>query len=708
MNYYAQGGQAYGLKSLAQELPKYGRYGDDVVAHISSDEARMLQAMGGSGTINPQTGLPEFFFKKAVRAVTKPFQQAASAVTQGVKAIQNIPGIKQVSDVATQAVRPIDQALVGLDKTVGKAIPGGWGTVASIAGSAMGVPTPYLVGLGALQGSGVTRKGGSFNLQGALIGGATAYATAKLGDYMRSAAPGAEGISGLNPSPTVDAAGNLINQATGQVGSGLAGNASGLLPPPPPPSVFSQVMSGNFGDALSQVGTNIGTAASNAGKSIINAPSDAFNAVSNFDYSGAIDKGLSNASQTGAGIKNLLTGPAGVSKAASALSGVNPVTMGGMALYGAASLSDLDAQRNFLKEQQAAGNIAQAEYDAAMAEINRSEAIARDAVARNPFDSNPDRSATIGDTDYRRADADENLYGRFDPSERLYAKGGEVEHFFLGGLSKAVEAALGDSNKGLRAGSPVGFQNLRSESIPASQLDAQGLGALSNAIRAVSDPTRDVSDQFEKMPTSRYNSPPPGIIAPPPGSINAAVLTPFYNPQTDEEFVGSSGGYTATPESGFIRGSNPRLGKTLYQKRRPEDALYERLTGQRKQYAMGGSIDDSSGMDEARGLYQGNMSNGFMNMGSTPAFAEGGQPRFLSGGGDGMSDSIKASINGTQEARLADGEFVIPADVVSHLGNGSSKAGAKRLYSMMDKVRSARTGTKRQGKQINPKQFMPV
>jgi hypothetical protein len=89
-------------------------------------------------------------------------------------------------------------------------------------------------------------------------------------------------------------------------------------------------------------------------------------------------------------------------------------------------------------------------------------------------------------------------------------------------------------------------------------------------------------------------------------------------------------------------------------------------------------------------------------------FAEGGQPRFLSGGGDGMSDSIKASINGTQEARLADGEFVIPADVVSHLGNGSSKAGAKRLYSMMDKVRSARTGTKRQGKQINPKQFMPA
>ena len=89
-------------------------------------------------------------------------------------------------------------------------------------------------------------------------------------------------------------------------------------------------------------------------------------------------------------------------------------------------------------------------------------------------------------------------------------------------------------------------------------------------------------------------------------------------------------------------------------------------------------------------------------------FAEGGTPRFLSGGGDGMSDSIPATIGGTQEARLADGEFVIPADVVSHLGNGSSKAGAKQLYSMMDRVRKARTGNEKQGRQIKPNKLMPA
>jgi len=86
-------------------------------------------------------------------------------------------------------------------------------------------------------------------------------------------------------------------------------------------------------------------------------------------------------------------------------------------------------------------------------------------------------------------------------------------------------------------------------------------------------------------------------------------------------------------------------------------------------------------------------------------YSDGG--RLLKGPGDGMSDSIPAKIGAKQPARLADGEFVIPADVVSHLGNGSTEAGAKKLYAMMNKVRHARTGNKKQGKQINPDKFIP-
>jgi hypothetical protein len=101
-----------------------------------------------------------------------------------------------------------------------------------------------------------------------------------------------------------------------------------------------------------------------------------------------------------------------------------------------------------------------------------------------------------------------------------------------------------------------------------------------------------------------------------------------------------------------------------------------------------------------------NMAQG--GIASLNTYAAGG--KLLQGPGDGMSDSIPAVIQGArpQRAALAQGEFVVPADVVSHLGNGSTDAGAKRLYAMMDKIRHARTGNKKQGKQINPNNFLPA
>ena len=95
---------------------------------------------------------------------------------------------------------------------------------------------------------------------------------------------------------------------------------------------------------------------------------------------------------------------------------------------------------------------------------------------------------------------------------------------------------------------------------------------------------------------------------------------------------------------------------------------------------------------------------GISSLGGYSDYARGG--RMLKGPGDGMSDNIPATIAGKQPARLANEEFVVPADVVSHLGNGSSEAGAKALYKMMDRVRQARTGKKSQGKQINPEKYL--
>lgn len=96
------------------------------------------------------------------------------------------------------------------------------------------------------------------------------------------------------------------------------------------------------------------------------------------------------------------------------------------------------------------------------------------------------------------------------------------------------------------------------------------------------------------------------------------------------------------------------------------------------------------------------------NISGQRRYAGGGIARLLSGMGDGMGDSIPAMIEGQQPAALSHGEMVIPADVVSHLGNGNTEAGAKQFYDMMERVRKARTGRPTQGKQINPRKYLPA
>jgi hypothetical protein len=142
----------------------------------------------------------------------------------------------------------------------------------------------------------------------------------------------------------------------------------------------------------------------------------------------------------------------------------------------------------------------------------------------------------------------------------------------------------------------------------------------------------------------------------------------------------------------------------------PYQPVYQNYRG----YADGGMMD--AGANPGMMMQGGNDPLAFQSTGvermasggisSLGRYSDGGQ--MLKGPGDGMSDSIPATIANKQPARLANDEFVVPADVVSHLGNGSSDAGAKQLYSMMNRVRKARTGTTKQGKQINPTKYIPA
>ena len=87
------------------------------------------------------------------------------------------------------------------------------------------------------------------------------------------------------------------------------------------------------------------------------------------------------------------------------------------------------------------------------------------------------------------------------------------------------------------------------------------------------------------------------------------------------------------------------------------------------------------------------------------SYSDGGQ--LLRGPGDGVSDSIPATIANRQPARLADGEFVIPARIVSELGNGSTEAGARKLYAMMDRIKKERRKTKNIAADTKVDRFLP-
>jgi len=137
-------------------------------------------------------------------------------------------------------------------------------------------------------------------------------------------------------------------------------------------------------------------------------------------------------------------------------------------------------------------------------------------------------------------------------------------------------------------------------------------------------------------------------------------------------------------------------------KAKPVEAAAAPVTGQND---GGGGGDGGLATGGLAAMARGGMSQQF-NLGD---YSDGG--RLLRGPGDGVSDSIPATIGNKRPARLADGEFVVPARIVSELGNGSTEAGARKLYAMMDRVQSARRSTVGKGrvaKNSRSEKYLPV
>jgi len=198
-----------------------------------------------------------------------------------------------------------------------------------------------------------------------------------------------------------------------------------------------------------------------------------------------------------------------------------------------------------------------------------------------------------------------------------------------------------------------------------------------------------------KPPATKTPQTTPPAVTPPkkPDTGLPSIVPAVIGAGIVGSVVGSNTGTTPTPAVPAA-GSNVTLNWNQQEIKKPENGIaYGQKFFDPVFSAAGGGL---------MALAAGGRAGKFTSLGS---YSDGG--RLLRGPGDGMSDNIPATIANRQPARLADGEFVVPADVVSHLGNGSTDAGAKVLYAMMDRVRKARTGKAKQGKKIMPQKFVP-
>jgi hypothetical protein len=194
----------------------------------------------------------------------------------------------------------------------------------------------------------------------------------------------------------------------------------------------------------------------------------------------------------------------------------------------------------------------------------------------------------------------------------------------------------------------------------------------------------------------------PAIGLPPLAADLVASLTPQYQAANPYK-------YAYDPKSQKYSTATPNMGQLQAFKTEQDRIAAEQIKG----YGSGSGGDSGSsngggdgggsgdGGDAKGGYVNKNQVNyhpsqlanggGITEMYSLGGYSDGG--RLLRGPGDGVSDDIPATIAGKQPARLADGEFVIPARIVSEIGNGSTDAGAKRLYAMMDRIQAGRKKT---------------
>ena len=644
-----------------QGLASLGRNGDSMLVHMSPSEVAGLQGLamsqGGSLSINPQTGLPEAFKLGGF------FKSLLPTIVGGIASM--IPGMQFASYPMLTGVLAgaATGALTNKNKLLG-AVTGGLGGY-----SGAGIMGAGKAAAGAMGSAGA--GAGSNTTASAIGGGSSGLATG--GGYIPGATSGAD-LAYNNAM--------LASQSGGAANSAISG-ASGAM---------------DIDKALA-AGRPIGMANTFANTASV-APDPTF-----LGNMGDAFKGIGGAATGNQAAIDAYTKAIGAESALGAL-GKTALPFGGAAITGGLEASDLYGEpiQNASKEDK---------YD-------------------------PYARLNLGN----------------DTGLRLVAKGGYIDGYANGGIV---------SNPSVGSGISDLYNRPEGQTTESISNDGYGIGRLNSLANAESMNNAKTLGYAEggvatlelQDPTATPEQP----VTPEVSVINEVAKTQANENQMNNLGLASLGSGNV-PTNNYAPGSLATIANAMKnQPIAPENAFIQNLTSARTGYAEGGdvgmnldrlpSLNVNTGeqvyADRMAGEKQmnplGNMVYKMASMGSlkptigkdkqtqdffySPHIQYGTDPQtqqfrklmetgkmakggYLDGQGDGMSDSIPATIEGKQPARLADGEFVIPADVVSHMGNGSTKAGSKRLYAMLDRVRKARTGHTKQGKKIKPEKYMPA
>jgi hypothetical protein len=670
------------MMPVAKALANQGRMSDSTLVHMNPQEVAGLQSLarqsGTSLTINPQTGLPEAF---------------------------NLSSILPV--IAGAALTPV-MGPMGAAMAVG-------GLGALMSGS---VEQGLMMGLGAYGGAGLA--GSAANLAAPAAAAASAPTTAAIA--APSAIGGAAGASGLMASA---APATTLAGATSLAPAASVGGIGGLGLQAPALSAISPATTAAAGSSLVPTATG-GLAATVSPSVQATAPFATATPIADI-----IPATTASSVSPPSGIGRLFQ-PDEQTTYENIGSGLKKAFSSGE------SAMDFLGQNKMNLAMSAAPMLLSAEEEA---EIERQRAMIR------PYEYQVDNLSGTG-VDPFGTEA-ERLRGRFVAKTPYYAAKGGLMSFAEGGSTsgESSTAAPTPTAQAPAAQTPSSLLINLSPSeaevyrniFAAQQMAGLPLSLPSSGIASL--PSTFTMSPLASAPAPAAPRPPvaytPSMVGttaaldtsekrytgtPGTSSVVSGNENPFSNlPLEDTRFMAKAIGKDAVGfrdvmlEEFMRYARNPKA-------ERPEprrivgytdsgQAVY--LASDAKGGTASGTSSNKFSYDPATGTYR------QLAQGGLTALAEGGMPmlkrgQFLddatdrSGRSDGMSDSMPATINGTQPARLTDGEFVIPADVVSHLGNGSSKAGAKKLHVMMDRIRKARTGKKKQAPEVKAERFMPA